>query len=95
MRSWSLSIISLLCTLSLAGCKSPQQVRAIAMDNAKVTASATGGNVIDCSGIDSDGDGYVSCSVKSSTDAIIEIECSDISGAGCKIKQQKYSRSTY
>jgi hypothetical protein len=89
MRNWSLSIISVLCVFSLASCKSAPQVRAIALDNAKVTASATQGNVIDCSGIDSDGDGYVSCSVKSPT-GIIEIECSDISGAGCKIKQQKY-----
>ncbi len=90
MRNWSLSIISVLCVFSLASCKSAPQVRSIALDNAKVTASATQGNVIDCSGIDSDGDGYVSCSVQSKTNAIIEIECSDISGAGCKIKQQKY-----
>jgi hypothetical protein len=70
----------------------PQEIRAIAMDNASVTASATGGSVIDCSGIDSDGDGYVSCSIKSDTNTITEIECSDIRGAGCKIKQQKYPR---
>jgi hypothetical protein len=68
----------------------PQEIRAIAMDNAIVTASATGGSVIDCSGIDSDNDGYVSCSTKSNTNTIIEIECSYTKGGGCKIKQQKY-----
>jgi hypothetical protein len=70
----------------------PQEIRAIAMDNASVTASATGGSVIDCGGIDSDNDGYVSCSTKSDTNTIIEIECSYTKGAGCKIKQQKYPR---
>ena len=87
MRNWSFSISLLLCILSLSGCTSAKEGRSNAIGNAKALASATGGSVIDCSGIDSDMDHYVTCSIKSSKNEIIEIQCSDLSEAGCKMQK--------
>jgi hypothetical protein len=78
--------LAILMTLALASCQSAQQKRAVATSNAQAFATNIKGTVLDCSGIDSDNNGYVSCSVQGERATLHELECSTEPGAGCKVR---------
>lgn len=61
----------------LVGCVTTGSRTADATTNAKTWASSMGMDIkgVACSGVDSDGDGYVSCSVNMTDGSIRAVEC--------------------
>lgn len=82
-------------TLLLAGCKHElsSDERGVAEHGALMYANSTGAKFGSCSGLDSDGDGYVTCSVDyppsqaGARSENREIVCSYGGSPGCKTKR--------
>ncbi|GAB1538034.1 hypothetical protein NUACC21_06900 [Scytonema sp. NUACC21] len=80
--------------LCLLGCSlTPQQIQANALSQAEKYAQKSKLTVVDCSGQDSDSNGYVTCSFKDlQTQTMSSAECAyDFRvGVGCKVAWTRY-----
>jgi hypothetical protein len=80
---------ALLATASLSACGSEYQLETqeqkMAEFGALKYASAEGGKFTSCSGQDSDGDSYVTCTIKDGQNVTVELLCS-YKTEGCKRK---------
>ena len=84
MKYFALIFVILL--LSACG-QTADQIRTQAMSNGAMFAQASDLKLIDCSGIDSDGNNYVTCSFKDKVkQTVVKAECSYNPGGGCKYK---------
>ena len=80
--------VLVLATLMLAACThelTPQESM-VAENGALKYATAAGGSFVSCSGLDSNNDSYVTCSIKDANQQMSEIVCSYGSTPGCKLK---------
>lgn len=84
--------IAIAASLLLVACSSNHNLSPAEQNNAELGAreysQAATADFVNCSGIDSNGDGYVTCTMKDKTNGkLIEIVCAFGDGAkGCKLK---------